>query len=94
MGKSIAQHLFNLLQGTELQNKLAVVGRPTDGTASMTGKHNGCIRCLQELLNKPLQWIVCLLHSNELPLRHVFAGLDGAKSGPDTFASPIKKKTT
>ena len=35
---------------------------------------------------------MCLLHTNELPLRHVFAALDGATSGPDTFAGPIGKK--
>ena len=73
-----------------MEGKLAIVG--TDGTASMTGKHNGCIRNLEELLHRPLQWVVCLLHTNELPLRHVFATLDGATSGPDTFAGPIGKK--
>ena len=58
----------------------------------MTGKHNGCIPSLDELLNRPLQWFLCLLHTNELPLEHVFAILDGATSGPDTFAEPIVKK--
>ena len=73
-GKTIAQKIFNIIVDTELQNKLAVVG--TDGTASMTGKYNGFIRSLEELLNKPLQWVVCLLHTNELPLRHVSTMLD------------------
>ena len=89
-GRTIAQKLFDSFSGTELEGKLAIVG--TDGTASMTGKHNGCIRSLEELLHRPLQWVVCLLHTNELPLRHVFAALDGATSGPDTFAGPIGKK--
>ena len=89
-GRTIAQKLFDSFSGTELEGKLAVVG--TDGTASMTGKHNGCIRSLEELLHRPLQWVVCLLHTNELPLRHVFAALDGATSGTDTFAQPIGKK--
>ena len=82
--------MFDSFSGTELEGKLAIVG--TDGTASMTGKHNGCIRNLEELLHRPLQLVVCLLHTNELPLRHVFATLDGATSGPDTFAGPIGKK--
>jgi len=34
------------------------------------------IRLLQERLNKLLQWAICLLHFNELPLRHVFSSLD------------------
>ena len=34
---------------------------------------------------------MCLLHTNELPLRHVFGALDGSTSGPDTFVGPIGK---
>ena len=48
-GRTIAQKLFDSFSGTELEGKLAIVG--TDGTASMTGKHNGCIRSLEELLH-------------------------------------------
>ena len=55
--RTIAQEIFNTIANTELQvhDKLTVVG--TDGTAAMTGKFNGCIRKLEELLNKPLQYI-------------------------------------
>ena len=60
----------------------------------MTGKFNGCIRKLEELLYKPLQWVICLLHTNELPLRHVFTMLDGTTNSPDTFAGPIGKCLT
>ena len=35
---------------------------------------------------------MCLLHTNELPLRHVFAALDGGNKWSDTFAGPIGKK--
>ena len=38
-GRTIAQKLFDSFSGTELEGKFAIVG--TDGTASMTGKHNG-----------------------------------------------------
>ena len=91
-GKTIAQKIFNTIANTELHDKLAMVG--TDGTAAMTGKCNGCIRNLEELLNKPLQWAICLLHTNELPLRHVFTMLDGTTNSPDTFAGPIGKCLT
>ena len=79
-----------MFKDTELELKLAIVG--ANGTASTTGKHNGCLRGLEELLNKPLQWIVCLLYTNELPLRVVFGVLDGSLSGPDTFVGLIGKK--
>ena len=72
-----------------MHNKLAVVG--TDGTASMTGKYNGCIRSLEKLFNKPFQWVICLLHTNELPLRHVFTMLDGTTKSLDSFSGPIGK---
>ena len=49
-GRTIAQKIFNTISNTELHDKLTVVG--TDGTAAMTGKFNGCIRKLEELLNK------------------------------------------
>ena len=58
----------------------------------MSGKYNGCNRHLEELVHRPLQWIVCLLHTNKLPLRHVFAIFDGFTSGPNTFTSPIGKR--
>ena len=38
----------------------------------MTGNKAGFIRCLEEKLGRPLQWVVCLLHCNELPLRQWF----------------------
>ena len=86
-GRTIAKNLFDLFKDTVLEHQLAIMG--TDGTASMTGKYNVCHHGLEELLNKPLQWIMCLLYTNELPLRLVFGVLHGSLSGPDTFAGPI-----
>jgi hypothetical protein len=47
---------------------------------------------LELFLGKPLQWDICLLHLNELPLRHVFMKLDGTTKGPDKFAGTIGSK--
>src|SRR5215469_16156040 len=60
-----------------------------DGTNFNTGHLLGSIRCLEMFLGRPLQWDICLLHLNELPLRHVFMNLDGTTKGPDKFAGPI-----
>ena len=62
-----------------------------DGTNVNTGKTGGVIRLLEEKFNKPLQWIVCMLRGNELPLRHLFQYLDGTTSGPHGFGGPIGK---
>ena len=51
-GRTIAE-VFMLIKDTELGEKINIVG--TDGAASMTGKFNGFIRYLEELLSKPLQ---------------------------------------
>jgi hypothetical protein len=48
-----------------------------DGTPINTGKHAGIIRQLELHVKRPLQWFICMFHFNELPLRHLFAHLDG-----------------
>ena len=55
----------------------------------MTGIYNGAIRCLEELCERPLQWAICLLHCNELPLPNVFQALDGSTALPDAFNGPF-----
>ena len=69
-GSSIADGIFSVIKGTDLEINLAVIG--TDGAATMTGINKGCIRKLEEALQRPLQWVICLLHTNELSLRHIF----------------------
>ena len=62
-----------------------------DGTAVNTGNKGGAIRLLEKEYNKPLQWLICLLHANELPLRHLLIHLDGSTTGPKAFSGPIGK---
>ena len=86
---SIANTIFNPFKNTELHQNLAIVG--ADSTNVMTGLHQGVIRQLEVLVERPLQWCVCLLHLNELPLRHVFRELDGSTSGPASFSGKLGK---
>jgi len=88
-GITIANEVYDAIKGTELSDTLKVVG--TDGTASMTGSKAGFIRCLEEKLWRPLQWVVCLLDCNKLPLRHVLLVLDGTTKSPDSFSGPVGK---
>ena len=48
-------------------NNIVAVG--CDGTNINTGRNGGVIRLLEDYCKKPLQWLVCELHANELPLR-------------------------
>ena len=54
-----------------------------------TGWKNGGMRQLQDHIGRNLQMAVCLLHINELPLRHLITKLNGATSGAISFTGPI-----
>ncbi|ESN92992.1 hypothetical protein HELRODRAFT_165142 [Helobdella robusta] len=64
-------------------NELKAIG--CDGTVINTGLTNGVIRQLELFIGRPLQWHICLLHTNELPLRHLIQFLDGKTSNPRCF---------
>lgn len=70
------------------------LGIGCDGTATNTGATGGIIRLLEKKLGKPLQWLPCQLHANELPLRHLMKHLDGPTTGPQGFAGVIGSALT
>ena len=86
-GATIARSIYEAIADTTLVERLAVVG--SDGTSVMTGYRSGCIRILEELCGRPLTGAICLLHTNELPLRPVFMEIDGTTKSPDAFSGPI-----
>jgi hypothetical protein len=91
--KSVSTGIISFLEENSIDvNELVAVG--CDGTNVNTGAVGGVIRRLEEHISRPLQWFVCLLHANELPLRHLLQKLDGATSGPKAFAGPIGKALT
>ena len=63
-----------------------------DGTATNTGSTNGIISLLEKEMGRPLQWIVCLFHGNELPFRHLCRFLSGKTTGPARYAGDIGDK--
>jgi len=62
-----------------------------DGTNTNTGNRGGVIRLMEVEIGRALQWLVCLLHTNELPLRHLLQNLDGVTHFPTSFSGPIGK---
>lgn len=60
-----------------------------DGTNVNTGWKDGVIRIIEVQIEKPLQWVICMLHANELPLRHLLQQLDGQTKGPNSFSGLI-----
>ncbi|GBM01812.1 hypothetical protein AVEN_205473-1 [Araneus ventricosus] len=46
---------------------------------------------MELILNRPLQWCVCQLQANELPLRHLFAHVDRTTTEPRSLTGEIRK---
>lgn len=89
--KCIEEEIFNFFVNADISvNFLIAIG--CDGTNVNVGKHGGIIRMLEKRLDRPLQWIICLLHMNELPFRHLFQHIDGSTSGPHTFSGTIGRE--
>jgi len=89
--QSIVNGILDYCSSNEISfDDVAAVG--CDGTAVNTGRKGGVIKLLEDHFNKPLQWLICLLHTNELPLRHLMKELDGGTSGPEHFAGLIGKQ--
>lgn len=87
---SIKEKIMEHLNRKEIAtNDLVAIG--CDGTNVNTGVDNGVIRLMEVSLERPLQWLICMLHINELPLRHLFQHLDGETSGPRAYSGPIGK---
>lgn len=88
--KSIEASINALLLSKKIKlDNLMALG--CDGTVTNTGKFSGVIRLFEKRLQRPLQWIICMLHLNELPLRHLFNKLDGVTTGPSSHAGLIGK---
>ena len=62
-----------------------------DSTAANTGKYIGAFAFLEDMRQGKLLWVICVLHLNELPLRHIFVFVDGPTSSNNTFKGVIGK---
>ena len=60
-----------------------------DGTPVNTGIHTGALREIQLELGCEAHQFICLLHLNELFLRHRQTELDGPTTGPSGWSGPI-----
>ena len=67
ISNSIVKRLKNRNANTD---DIQVVG--CNGTNVNTGQMAGVNLPLEESFIHPLQWLVCLVQANELPLRHLF----------------------
>ena len=88
-GAAIASGLQTSIKEMGIADEIKAVG--ADSTATNTGCKNGAIQGLEQLLNLLLQWIICSLHLNELPLRHLCKKYIGTKESRTQWKGHIGK---
>lgn len=88
----VSAMIVNILRERQVMDNVLAIG--CDSTNLNTGSTGGVARRLETILGRPLQRFICMLHTNELPLRHLFQDLDGCTSGATTFTGPIGKAIT
>lgn len=92
-GKAIdvAQKIISVIKDTNSVCTLS--GLVCDGTVGNTGIHGGVIRKVEESLGRPLQWLICLFHTNELPFRkYISVVSEGRTTGPSSSTSELTSK--
>ena len=71
----IADNLVDFMKSKGIDKSLQAIGG--DSTNVNTGWEGGAMHWVEVKLGRKLNWLVCALHTNELPLRHLITALDG-----------------
>ena len=87
--KQVANKIVGWVVDKEAEETLDSIGG--DSTNSNTGCEGGSFTYIEKMLGKKKIWLVCFLHTNELPLRHLIQELDGKTTSDHTFSGPIGK---
>ena len=85
-GQVIALRISSFLKTFGIDKTLKMIG--ADSTNLNTGSKEGAIALLERQLGKRLVWSICMLHTNELPLRHLIKHLDGPTGSGNTLTGP------
>ena len=91
-GEAIADGLHGALSDIGIVDSIIAVG--ADSTPVNTGSKGGAIHFLEQQLDRPLQWFICSLHLNELPLPHLDKKLIGPSKSPTQWKGPVGKALT
>ena len=62
------------------------------GTITNTDHSGGVIHLFDVSAGHSVQWLICLLHMNELPFRHIFTALDSVTKSPSAYSGTIGKQ--
>ena len=86
-GVHIAHQTYEILKKYNSTESLLSVH--SDGCVIHCGHRKGAIRHLENILNRPLQYLICALHLCELVFEKLFKHIDGGLTGPDSYSGPI-----
>jgi hypothetical protein len=86
-GEGLANLTFSVLEETDSIKTIDAV--IMDNTPTNTGYSSGLCACLEKRLGRKLHMVGCMLHTNELPLRHLITKLDGKTLSGNRFSGPI-----
>ncbi|XP_055922808.1 uncharacterized protein LOC129953593 [Eupeodes corollae] len=89
--KTISSSIIDFVKNILCVNMEEITAVGCDGTIVNTGSKNGIVCQLEAAIGKPVHWFICLLHLNELPLRHLMAHVDGKTNDPKGFSGVLGK---
>ena len=82
--KTQAEELYRFFVAHGIDETIRFIGG--DSTNVNTGVKGGIMHFLEGHLGHRLMRVVCELHTNELPFRHIIEELDGPTTGPHSYA--------
>ena len=88
-GKLVAKRINDKLvkMGVDVSKVKCLGG---DSTNLNTGVRNGIIAQLERLWGHKVEWVTCLYHIGELPMRKLLSDLDGVTKSPDSYSGIIR----
>jgi hypothetical protein len=85
--KGTADKVIEFLSEVKQLENVQVVGG--DSTSSNTGWRDGAIHHIEDGKSEKVVWDICMLHTNELPLRHIMKDQGMETSGANTFTGEL-----
>ena len=83
----IADNIVKFLRDRGIDITLRAIGG--DSTNVNTGWAGGAMQYVEIKLDRKLNWLVCALHTNELPLRSLILAVDGKSLSNNKWSGPI-----
>ena len=85
--KGVATKVVEFLSDAKQLENVKVVGG--DSTSPNTGWKEGAIHHIETGKGEKVLWDICMLHTNELPLRHLMKNLGMETTGANTFSGVL-----